>query len=91
MFTVEELAAPDSLITEDDRVVGLVLRRTKLEGGRVVMTDETFEQRGAAVISSIGSIPEPIEGLPMRGELIDTAIADADWGDEDAEEAAHLT
>lgn len=25
----------------------------------------------------------------MRGELIDTAIADADWGDEDAEEAAH--
>ncbi|WP_440640421.1 hypothetical protein ACSHT2_03640 [Bradyrhizobium sp. PUT101] len=27
----------------------------------------------------------------MRGELIDTAIADADWGDEDAEEAAHLT
>lgn len=27
----------------------------------------------------------------MRGELIDTAIADADWDDEDAEEAAHLT
>lgn len=27
----------------------------------------------------------------MRGELIDTAIADADWGDKDAEEAAHLT
>lgn len=27
----------------------------------------------------------------MRGEFIDTAIADADWGDEDAEEAAHLT
>jgi hypothetical protein len=27
----------------------------------------------------------------MRGEFIDAAIADADWGDEDAEEAAHLT
>ncbi|MCP3370817.1 hypothetical protein [Bradyrhizobium cajani] len=27
----------------------------------------------------------------MRGELIDTAIADADWGCEDTEEAAHLT
>jgi len=75
MFTVEEFAAPDSLVIEDDRVVGLVLRRTKLEGGRVVMTDETFEQRGAAVISSIGSIPEPIEGLPMRGELVDYS----DW------------
>lgn len=27
----------------------------------------------------------------MRGELIDTAIADADWGADDAGEAAHLT
>jgi len=27
----------------------------------------------------------------LRGELIDSAIADADWGDEDAGEAAHLT
>ncbi|MBB4367549.1 hypothetical protein GGD63_000318 [Bradyrhizobium sp. cir1] len=27
----------------------------------------------------------------MRGELIDSAIAVADWGNEDAEEAAHLT
>ncbi|MBB4377983.1 hypothetical protein [Bradyrhizobium sp. SBR1B] len=27
----------------------------------------------------------------LRGELIDTAIADADWGDEEAEEAAHPT
>lgn len=27
----------------------------------------------------------------LRGELIDTAIADADWGSEEAEEAAHPT
>ena len=27
----------------------------------------------------------------LRGELIDTTIATADWGDEEAEEAAHLT
>jgi len=27
----------------------------------------------------------------MRGELIDTSIADADWGDEDTEKAAHST
>ena len=75
MFKVEELSAPDALIIEDDRVVGLVLRRTKVENGRVVMTDETYERRGSAVISSIGSIPEPIAGLPMKGELIDYA----DW------------
>jgi hypothetical protein len=27
----------------------------------------------------------------MRGEFLDTAIADADWGGDEAEEAAHLT
>jgi hypothetical protein len=78
MFSVEPCAAPEALIIEDDRVVGLVLRRTKIEDGRVVPTDETFERRGAAVISSIGSIPEPIEGLPMKGELI--AYSDWDFG-----------
>lgn len=78
MFVVEELAAPESLVTQNDRVVGLVLRRTRVEGGRVIATDETFERRGAAVISSIGSIPEPIEGLPMKGELID--YSDWDFG-----------
>ena len=75
LFQVEELSSPDALLIEDDRVVGLVIRRTKVENGRVLMTDETYERRGAAVISSIGSIPEPIDGVPMKGELIDYS----DW------------
>ncbi len=78
MFTVEPCSAPEALIVEDDRVVGLVLRRTRIENGRVVPTDETYERRGAQVLSSIGSIPEPIEGLPMKGELID--YSDWDFG-----------
>jgi ferredoxin--NADP+ reductase len=78
MFSVEECSAPEDLIIEDDHVVGLVVRRTRIEDNRVVMTDETFERRGAAVISSIGSIPEPIDGVPMKGELID--YADWDFG-----------
>ncbi len=78
MFKVEPCSAPEALIIEDDRVAGLVLRRTKIENGRVVPTDETYEARGPQVLSSIGSIPEPIEGLPMKGELID--YADWDFG-----------
>jgi NADPH-dependent glutamate synthase beta subunit-like oxidoreductase len=70
-FKLEPLSAPDGLIVEGDRLVGLRFRRTKIEGGRVLMTDETFERRGPAIISSIGSIPEPIEGIPMKGELFD--------------------
>jgi NADPH-dependent glutamate synthase beta subunit-like oxidoreductase len=74
-FQVEPLSAPEALLVEGGRVVGLRLRRTKMEGGKLVMTDETFERRGACVISSIGSIPEPIPGIPMKGEL----FAFTDW------------
>jgi len=77
-FGFEPLSAPDDLIVEGDRLVGLRFRRTKIEGGRVVPTDETYERRGSCVISSIGSIPEPIEGIPMKGELY--AFTDWDLG-----------
>ncbi len=74
-FRLEPLSAPDALLVEDDRVVGLRLRRTRLEEGRVLLTDETYERRGSYVISSIGSIPEPIPGIAMKGEL----FAFTDW------------
>jgi hypothetical protein len=74
-FQVEPLSAPEALVVENGRVVGLKLRRTKFEGTKLVNTDEIYERRGPYVISSIGSIPEPIQGLPMKGEL----FAFADW------------
>ncbi len=74
-FKVEPLSAPDELLVEGDRLVGLRFRRTRIEDGRVVMEDETFDVKAPVVISSIGSIPEPIEGIGMRGELFDFA----DW------------
>jgi NADPH-dependent glutamate synthase beta subunit-like oxidoreductase len=70
-FKLEPLCMPDGLIIEDDRLAGLRFRRTRMEGGRPVPSDETFEARGPCVISSIGSIPLPIEGIPMKGELFD--------------------
>lgn len=68
-FNLLPLAVPERLIVENDRVVGLVLRRTRVENGRVHSTDETFERRAPLVVSSIGSIPEPLPGIPLRGEL----------------------
>jgi NADPH-dependent glutamate synthase beta subunit-like oxidoreductase len=70
-FHFEPLCMPEGLIVEDGRLVGLRFRRTKIEGGRVIPQDETFERRGVYVISSIGSIPEAIEGIPMKGELFE--------------------
>jgi NADPH-dependent glutamate synthase beta subunit-like oxidoreductase len=70
-FKMEPLSAPDGLLVEDGRLVGLRFRRTRIEDGRVVKLDETYERRGTYVISSIGSIPEPMPGVPMKGELYD--------------------
>jgi NADPH-dependent glutamate synthase beta subunit-like oxidoreductase len=70
-FGFEQLSAPDGLIVEGDRLVGLRFRRTRIEDGRVVKLDETYVRRGAYVISSIGSIPAPLRGIPMKGELFD--------------------
>ena len=68
-FDIQELSVADSLIVEDGKLAGLVFRRTKIEAGRVVTTDETYERRGSCVISSIGSIPAPIDEIEMNGEL----------------------
>jgi ferredoxin--NADP+ reductase len=69
LFHVRPLRAPHSLIVENERVVGMRFAVTRMDGGKLVQTDEIEEVRGAQVISSIGSIPEPIEGVPMKGEL----------------------
>jgi NADPH-dependent glutamate synthase beta subunit-like oxidoreductase len=82
LFRIEALSAPDGLIVEDGRLVGLRFRRTKMENGKLTSTDETFERRGAIVISSIGSIPEAIPGIDMKGELF--AFSDWDLGRLDA-------
>jgi len=68
-FRVRPLCMPDGLIVEKDRLAGLRFRCTRAEAGKLVASDETFEARGPYVISSIGSIPEPIEGIETRGEL----------------------
>jgi ferredoxin--NADP+ reductase len=68
-FKVEAFSAPEEMIVEDGRLAGLVFRRMRGEDGKLVPTDETFERRGSCVISSIGSIPLPIEGIEMKGEL----------------------
>jgi ferredoxin--NADP+ reductase len=68
-FRFEPLCMPDGLLTEGDRLAGFRFRRTRIEKGLPVPTDETFERRGVITISSIGSVPEPIAGIEMKGEL----------------------
>jgi hypothetical protein len=57
-------------LTDGDRLTGLRFRRTEIVDGRVRGIEGTeFEVKASMVISSIGSIPKPIEGVPVKGEL----------------------
>jgi NADPH-dependent glutamate synthase beta subunit-like oxidoreductase len=68
-FRVVPLCAPEELLVEGDRLVGLRFRKCDCLDGKLVPTAETLEHRAPFVVSSIGSIPEPVPGIPMSGEL----------------------
>ena len=78
LFRVEPLHAPESLLVEGDRLTGIRFARTRMEDGRPVPTGETVDVRAPMVISSIGSVPEPLPGIDMKGELYD--YSDWDFG-----------
>jgi NADPH-dependent glutamate synthase beta subunit-like oxidoreductase len=70
LFRFMELTAPLEKIVENGRLVGLKLARTEMKEGRPVMRPGTeVEYRSPMVVSSIGSIPEVIPGIPIDGEL----------------------
>lgn len=70
LFNVLPCHIPVDKIVEDGRLVGLVLRETKVEDGRVIeMPDTDKVHRTSLVISSIGSVPEQLSGVPMKGSM----------------------
>ncbi len=72
LFKIETLLSPAELVVENDRLVGLRFAPTRVEGGRVKVTDGPLvEVRAPQFISSIGSTPAPIDDIPMNGELYD--------------------
>ena len=71
-FHVQPLRLPVGLLSERDRLVGLRFQHTRIDAGQVVPVAGAFEDvRAPLVISSIGSIPEPMPGIAERGELYD--------------------
>lgn len=66
----EPLCMPIAIIVEDGRLVGIRFQKTEVVEGRVRGIEGTERDVHATmVISSIGSIPRPIAGIPLRGEL----------------------
>lgn len=68
LFKVKPQHVPVDKIVEDGRLVGLVFKETQIENGRAVAIDGSEKEvRAPYVISSIGSIPEMIDGIPNKG------------------------
>ncbi len=66
----EERNAPVAPIADGDHLGGIVFRRTEMQDGKLVeVAGSEHEVRAPMVVSSIGSVPEPIPGIPMKGEL----------------------
>ncbi|NPA43840.1 MAG: FAD-dependent oxidoreductase [Chlorobi bacterium] len=65
-------AVPVDFEEKDGRLTALILEKTKTENGKVVKTGERFRHETPQVISSIGSVPVKLPGIPYEGDAIKT-------------------
>ncbi|MCB0661878.1 MAG: hypothetical protein KDC24_03990 [Saprospiraceae bacterium] len=57
-------------VVEGDRLKGLVLRKTKSEGKSLTeIPGSDYQMHTDLVVSSIGSVPEEIPGIPWKGSV----------------------
>lgn len=69
-FRFEPCCIPVDKQVDGERLSGLVFRRTEVVDRKVSPLPGTeFSVSAPLVVSSIGSVPEPIPGVPMSGEL----------------------
>jgi NADPH-dependent glutamate synthase beta subunit-like oxidoreductase len=68
-FRVQDCRMPVGLVVEDGRLAGLRVAVTRVSGRKAEpIPGSEHELRAPLVISSIGSVPEVIPGIAMRGE-----------------------
>jgi NADPH-dependent glutamate synthase beta subunit-like oxidoreductase len=69
LFRFQERRMTTGLVVEDGRLVGLKVAETKVEGRRAEsIPGSEQELRAPLVVSSIGSVPEVLPGVRMKGE-----------------------
>ncbi len=73
-FAVRPLHAPVGILADaasaDGRLVGVRFQETRVTGGHAVPVAGVFHDLHAPlVVSSIGSVPEPMSGIPQDGVL----------------------
>jgi len=69
LFRVQDRRVSTGLLVEDGRLVGLKVAETQVEGRKAEpIAGSEYQLRAPLVISSIGSVPEEIPGVVMKGE-----------------------
>jgi len=72
LFRVQDRRMPTGLLVANGRLVGLKVAETNVEGRKAEpVAGSEYELRAPMVISSIGSVPEQIPGVSMKGEYYD--------------------
>ena len=72
LFRFQECRAPVGFLEEDGQLVGLTFEETEIVDGKVLRKAGTEHAvRSPFVVSSIGSVPEPMPGLRMNGEVLE--------------------
>jgi len=70
LFKFQDHRVPVGYLTASDRLAGLRLAATEIKDGRAVTLPGTEQDAPSPlVVSSIGSIPEPIPGIGMQSEV----------------------
>ena len=79
LFRFEPCRLPVAAVVEDEHLAGLVFQKTEVtDQGVVPLPGSEYTVRSPLVISSIGSLPEPVPGVPTKWELY--SIEDEETG-----------
>ncbi len=75
LFRFQDRRLPTGLVVENGRLVGLKVAETRIDGRRAEPIPSTEQDiRAPLLISSIGSVPEVLPGISMRGEYYAFAV-----------------
>ncbi|WP_372365231.1 FAD-dependent oxidoreductase [Candidatus Uabimicrobium sp. HlEnr_7] len=70
-FEVQPLSLPKEIHNENGNVCGITFFKMRYDGDKLEKTTEEVYVETNFVVSSIGSIPQPIEEIPMKWETYD--------------------
>ena len=88
LFKVAECTQPVGLFCEDNILNGIEVIENEIIDGKLIAKENSNKiLYGNTFISSIGSLPEPIQGIPMDGSTYN--IVDEDSGKFDELEKVH--